>query len=100
MGFELKRGRHQKRLAEVERALVKLGLKPETELVAEWVEERTPRQSLEALAERLYSYTRQVPPEVFAPAIKELFEWASAEYGDLDKPYPLKWKFYLRRTEK
>ncbi len=100
LGFELVRGRHRARLAEVERALAKLGLKPETEVVAEWTEERTPRQSLEAIAERLYSYTRQVPPELYLHSLRELYAWAEEYYRDLDRPYPIRWRFLVRRTER
>jgi len=99
-GFELVRGRHRARLAEVERALRKLGLEPRTQVVAEWTEERTPRQSIEAIAERLYSYTRQVPPELFERSVKRLLAWAEEHYPDLDRPYPIRWRFVLRRTER
>ncbi len=100
MGFALERGRHRARLLEVGRALEKLGLEPEVEAVAEWTEERTPRQSLEAIAERLYSYTRQVPAEFFARSLRELYAWAENHYPDLDRPYPIRWRFVLRRTER
>ena len=100
MGFALVRGRHRERLAEVERALLKLGLKPETEAVAEWTEERTPRQSLEAIAERLYSFAAQVPGELHRRSVEALYAWAERHYGDLDRPYPIRWRFVLRRTER
>jgi len=99
-GFELQRGRHRARLEEVGRALEKLGLAPETEVVAEWTEERTPRQSLEAIAERLYSYTHQVPDDLFIASLRKLKAWVEETYPDLDKPYPIRWRFLLRRTER
>ncbi len=99
-GFELVRGRHRERLLTVERALKGLGLVPRTELVAEWTEERTPRQSLEAIAERLYSYTLQVPDDHFFPSVKALLAWAAETYDDLDRPYPIRWRFFLRVTER
>ncbi len=97
-GFELKRGRHKARLMEVEKALRKLGLEPETQVAAEWVEERTPRQSLEAIEERLYSFTHQVPEPVFRESVEELYRWARATYADLDQPMPIRWRFMLRTT--
>ena len=100
MGFELRRGRHRERLAEVERVLRRLGLEPRTELVAEWTEHRTPRQSLEAISERLYSYTRQVPADLFRRSVRELYRWAEDNYEDLDRAYPIKWRFFLRTTER
>lgn len=99
MGYELKRGAHTRRLDEVERAMRQLGLEPQTQAVAEWVEERTPRQTMEILEERLYSYTWQVPPEVFRPSIERLWAWVQDTYPDLDQTYPIPWKFMLRSTQ-
>jgi len=62
------------------------------------VEERTPRQTMEILEERLYSYTWQVPPEVFRPSIERLWAWVQETYPDLDQTYPIPWKFVLRST--
>ena len=98
LGYELKRGRHQRRLAEVRRALEQLGLEPVEEPVAEWIEERTPRQSIEILEERLYSFTWGVPEEIFKYSIDKLQEWVEDTYDDLDQAYPISWQFVIRRT--
>jgi hypothetical protein len=79
-------------------ALEKIGLEPVEEKVAEWVEERTPRQSLEIVGERLYSFTWAVPEDVFHASLDRLWEWARDTYPDLDRPYPISWKFMLRST--
>ncbi|AEB12754.1 class I SAM-dependent methyltransferase [Marinithermus hydrothermalis] len=98
MGYTLVRGRHTRRLAEVERALRQLGLEPKTKTIAEWTEERTPRQSLEILSEQLYSFTWEVPEEVFRPSIEALERWMLETYEDLDAPFPIRWRFVLRTT--
>ena len=99
LGYPLERGLQQRVLAQVEKALQKLGLKPEVRVVAEWEEARTPRQSFEALAERTYRFARQVPEEVFAPSIERLARWLVETYPDLDAPQPIRRRFYLRTTE-
>ncbi|RDI96388.1 class I SAM-dependent methyltransferase [Meiothermus sp. QL-1] len=98
MGYRLVRGRHQARLAEVERELLRRQLEPRTRVVAEWVEMRSPRTSLEMLSERIYSFTWAVPEEVFRPSIAELLAWASDVYSNLDAEYPVRWKFLVRTT--
>ena len=98
LGFQLERGRHQRRLAEVRQAMERIGLEPEEITVAEWVEDRSPRQSLEILGERLYSFTQKVPEDVFHASLERLWEWARDTYPDLDQSYPIPWSFVMRRT--
>ena len=95
-GFPVERGLHAKRLKEVEEALRCLGLKPRTREVARWREERTPREALEALSERLYSFTQGLPEPVHARVMERLWAWAEAELGDLDRPFPVEKRFLLR----
>jgi len=95
-GFPVERGLHAKRLKEVEEALRRLGLKPRTREVARWREERTPREALEALSERLYSFTQGLPEPVHARVMERLWAWAEAELGDLDRPFPVEKRFLLR----
>lgn len=95
-GFSVARGVHRRRLAEVEEALRRLGLRPKTREVVAWREERTPREALEALRERLYSFTQGVPEEVHERAMARLALWAEAEFGDLDRPFPVEKRFFLR----
>ncbi|MGQ9510967.1 MAG: SAM-dependent methyltransferase, partial [Thermaceae bacterium] len=97
-GIRVKRGRHQARLREVEEALRKLGLSPKVRVVAKWREERSLRQSLENLEARLYSFTHPVPQEVHQRAMDRLYAWAESEYGDLDRTFPIQWRFALRST--
>ena len=92
----VERGLHAKRLKEVEEALRCLGLKPRTREVARWREERTPREALEALSERLYSFTQGLPEPVHARVMERLWAWAEAELGDLDRPFPVEKRFLLR----
>ncbi|MGC8876705.1 methyltransferase domain-containing protein [Thermus sp.] len=97
-GFPVERGTHSRRLKEVEEALRRLGLRPKTREVVAWREERTPREALEALQERLYSFTRAVPQEVHERAMSRLLAWAEAEFGDLDRPFPVEKRFFLRTS--
>jgi len=98
LGYPLLRGRHQARLAEVEKGLVGHGLEPKAKSVAEWVELRSPRVSLETIAERIYSFTWDVPEEVFRPSVLELAGWVAQTYPDPDIEYPIRWKFMLRTS--
>ncbi|SDE90050.1 Methyltransferase domain-containing protein [Thermus arciformis] len=97
-GVMVERGLHGRRLQEVEEALRRLGLRPRTREVVAWREERTPREALEALQERLYSFTQGVPPEVHERAMARLWDWAEAEFGDLDRPFAVEKRFFLRVT--
>lgn len=97
-GLEVVRGRHGKRLAEVEEALKRLGLKPKAREVVRWREERTFRQALEALSKRLYSFTQLVPEEVHARIMQRLWSWAEEEFSDLDRPFTVERSFTLRTT--
>ncbi|TBH20814.1 class I SAM-dependent methyltransferase [Thermus thermamylovorans] len=95
-GVRVERGRHQKRLAEVAEALRRLGLRPRTRLVVAWREERSLREALEALEERLYSFTQEVPEEVHRRAMPHLLAFAEAEFGSLDRTFPVERSFFLR----
>ncbi|WP_018111068.1 class I SAM-dependent methyltransferase [Thermus igniterrae] len=97
-GFRVERGLHQRRLAEVEEALKRLGLKPKVRQVVAWREMRTPREALEALGERLYSFTQAVPEAVHQRVMPRLWAWAEGELGDLDRPFPVEKSFYLRAS--
>jgi len=99
LGYELERGRHQQRLAEVRQALEKLGLEPVEEPVAEWTEDRTPRQSMEILEERLYSFTWKIPEDIFRRSLDILWDWVRDTYADLDQAHPISWRFVMRRTQ-
>lgn len=97
-GYDLVRGRHQARLAEVEKELARHGLEPKTKPVADWTEMRSPRISLEMIAERIYSFTWDVPEEVFRPSVQELSRWVAETYPDPDVEYPINWKFLVRTS--
>ncbi len=97
-GVRVERGLHKRRLQEVEGALRRLGLKPKAREVVRWQEARTLRQALEALEERLYSFTQLVPEEVHGRIMPRLWAWAEGEFGDLDRPFTLERSFTLRAT--
>lgn len=97
-GVRVERGLHKRRLQEVEEALRRLGLKPKAREVVRWQEARTLRQALEALEERLYSFTQLVPEEVHGRIMPRLWAWVQGEFGDLDRPFTLERSFTLRAT--
>ncbi|GGM99025.1 methyltransferase [Thermus composti] len=97
-GVRVERGLHQRRLQEVEEALKRLGLKPKTRQVVAWKEERSLRDALEALEERLYSFTQGVPEEVHRKAMDRLYPWAEEAFGSLDRTFPVQKSFFLRTT--
>ena len=97
-GVLVERGLHGRRLSEVEEALRRLGLRPKTREVVAWREERTLREALESLFERLFSFTKGVPQEVHERVMPRLFSWAEAEFGDLDRPFPVEKRFFLRTS--
>ncbi|GAB5603653.1 class I SAM-dependent methyltransferase [Thermus sp. FJN-A] len=97
-GVRVERGLHQRRLAEVEEALRRLGLRPKARQVVAWREERSVREALEALQERLYSFTQAVPEEVHQRVMPRLWALAEAEFGDLDQSFPVEKSFHLRTS--
>lgn len=98
LGYKLLRGRHQARLVEVENALKSRQLEPKTKIVADWTELRSPRTSLEMLLERIYSFSWDVPEEVFRPSVAELSHWVFETYPDPDLEYPVSWRFLVRSS--
>lgn len=97
-GVRVERGLHRRRLAEVEEALRRLGLKPKVRQVVAWREERTLREALEALQDRLYSFTQAVPEEVHARVMPRLWALAAEEFGDLDRSFQVEKSFHLRAS--
>ncbi|KOX91255.1 hypothetical protein BVI061214_00030 [Thermus aquaticus] len=97
-GVLVERGLHGRRMAEVEEALRRLGLRPRTRGVGAGGEEPTPGGALGARPYRLYSFTKGVPEEAHARAMERLWAWAEAELGDLDRPFSVEKRFFLRST--
>ncbi len=97
-GYPVERGVRQRRLLEVEKALKRLGLKPEAREVARWSETHPLRECLEALEARVYSFTELLPEEVHRRVMGRLWAWAEAEWGSLDRPIPRVRSFTLRFT--
>ncbi len=95
-GWAVERGLHVRRLGEVEETLKRLGLKPKTRVVAAWSERTTVREALEALGERVYSFTQRVPLEVHERAMARLWAWAQSAYPHLDQALGVEKRFSLR----
>ncbi|MCH1927210.1 hypothetical protein L6232_20580, partial [Shewanella sp. C31] len=91
-------GRVEESLGLLEEALRRLGLRPKARQVVAWREERSVREALEALQERLYSFTQAVPEEVHQRVMPRLWALAEAEFGDLDQSFPVEKSFHLRTS--
>jgi SAM-dependent methyltransferase len=70
---------------ELRAELDKWGAETRIAEVAQWQETFTPAQIIDALAARIHSETRLIPPEILAAVIPDLRAWAENEFGDLRK---------------
>ncbi len=71
-----------------------------TEIVAaEWTVDRAPRFALQAIAERHYSSSWIIPDSIFPSVLAEINEWASKEWGDLDRAVPDDRRFKWMKIE-
>lgn len=71
-----------------------------TEIVAaEWTVDRAPRFALQAIAERHYSSSWIIPDEIFPVVLAEINDWASKEWGDLDRAVPEVRRFKWMKIE-
>lgn len=92
-------GRRRKRAREVAKFLRAYGQVGKEQLVAEWTQDRTPRDALEGIADRLYSHTWDIPSPVHRETCASLLAWAEQRFEDLDKPYKVKLAFTIRATK-
>jgi hypothetical protein len=53
--------------------------------IAHGADPTTPREVIEALADRILSDTWAVPDDILGTSIRETREWAEREFGDLDR---------------
>jgi ubiquinone/menaquinone biosynthesis C-methylase UbiE len=84
----------------VEQWLRENGFRPEVVRLTRWETTRTPRASVEHLANRLSSGTRRVPDDLFNLSIERLERWAQAYFGErIDVPQPRAHQFVLCKTE-
>jgi len=95
---KLPEGRRRKRAREVARFLRAYGQVGKEQPVTEWSQERTPRDALEGIVERLYSHTWEIPGPVHREACTRLLAWAEGRFKDLDQPYKVKLAFTIRAT--
>jgi ubiquinone/menaquinone biosynthesis C-methylase UbiE len=81
------------------RHLADQGLQPERLRTVTWQVLETPRQSVEYIAQRLWSRTWVVPDAIFAASVNELRTAALAQYGDhYDTPEARTMQFVLVRV--
>lgn len=67
-------------------AAAALGAVPQEETVARWTEKSTGRSMLDALANRVFSSSWEIPEDVMAPLVARLTPEVAAITGDLDRP--------------
>ncbi len=61
-----------------------------------WEEQRTPREGVREVAERVWSRTWAIPEDIFAESIRRLQDWAEEHFGArLDVPVPEPGEFQL-----
>jgi hypothetical protein len=88
LGFvEVRRRRaHREAAGEITQALRAAFGEPRVAVLAEWEERSTPRSVLDALAQRTWSLTWEIPDDVLHPAVQRLETLAREQFDDLDAP--------------
>ncbi|HEX9056598.1 MAG TPA: class I SAM-dependent methyltransferase [Ktedonobacterales bacterium] len=77
------------------------GLTIEESIPVTWTTQRTPRQELTFVADRVWSRTWRVPADAFAESIRRLQTWVDEQFGDtLDTPRDEVAEFVLARVVK
>lgn len=97
-GYAVQRGGHTAALEQSRQYLASRGLESKEAGIARWEVQHTPPEVLEALAEGLFSFTRNVPLEVRFAAARDVRPWLEAQYPDLEAPVKTSWSFHLRTT--
>jgi ubiquinone/menaquinone biosynthesis C-methylase UbiE len=98
-GFSVQRGSHRAALKLSAEYLAEKSLSSEERIVARWEVVHTPAEVLEALAEGLLSFTRNVPVEVRVKATRDVKQQLLGAHGELDVPIRTPWAFHLRITK-
>jgi ubiquinone/menaquinone biosynthesis C-methylase UbiE len=84
----------------VEQWLRENGFRSEVVRLTRWETVKTPRASVEHLANRLSSGTRRIPDDLFNASIERLEQWARDYFGErIDVPQPRAHQFVLCKTE-
>lgn len=65
-------------------------------VAAEWVIDVSPASVLEAMANRTHSESWILPDELLEPVLEQLTEQSLGTWSDLEKPQPVKRRFYVK----
>ncbi len=74
------------------------GLDSQESIVASWNVYKSPMDVIEALQDGVYSFTKDVPLEHRYAAARDVREFLSTHYTDLEAPNTISWSFRLRVT--
>lgn len=88
LGFTPTRRRRPQReeAGEITQALRRAFGTPRVAVLAEWEERTTPREMLDALTQRTWSSTWDIPPDVLHEAVRRLEAQARDQFPDLNTP--------------
>jgi ubiquinone/menaquinone biosynthesis C-methylase UbiE len=74
------------------------GLESQESIVATWDVHQSPNEVIEALQDGVYSFTKDIPIEHRYAAARDVREFYSTHYMDLEAPIRVPWSFRLRTT--
>jgi ubiquinone/menaquinone biosynthesis C-methylase UbiE len=97
-GYDIQRGSHKAALETSQGYLTEMGLESREAVIARWEVTHTPNEVLEALAEGLFSFTRNVPAEVRFKAARDIRDWVEQRYPDTEAAIKTAWSFHMRTT--
>jgi ubiquinone/menaquinone biosynthesis C-methylase UbiE len=74
------------------------GLESQEAIVATWDVHQSPTDVIEALQDGVYSFTKNIPIDQRYAAARDVREFLSTHYTDLEAPVRVPWSFRLRTT--
>lgn len=80
---------------ELHAELLKMGAEMRTIEVVRFSHSQSVQEVIERIANRTDSHTWEIPNDIFSACLRELREWASQEFGDLNRTYDEKSIFIL-----
>jgi SAM-dependent methyltransferase len=77
----------------------RLGAEVDQIVGTEWEKPVSPAAEIDALEERIWSYTWPIPNEIHGEAVRRLRGWAEQHFGSaLEVLSPLRWQFVIDRA--
>jgi ubiquinone/menaquinone biosynthesis C-methylase UbiE len=97
-GVDVKRVGQRVALEKSAQFLHDRGLQTTEAIVATWDVHQSPTDVIEALQNGVYSFTKNIPTEQRYAAARDVREFFSTHYTDLEAPIRVPWSFRLRTT--